>query len=81
MYELTDYGRMFGEATRDAAYAAALRSVVSPDSVVLDLGAVVTEADAQHDSSTREEIERGDRLGERDRVVLGREQHAGSDLE
>jgi type I protein arginine methyltransferase len=38
MYSLHFYGQMMADATRMDAYAAALRQVVTPDSVVMDLG-------------------------------------------
>lgn len=39
MYSLSDFGRMIGDRVRLDAYAAALREVVTPDSIVLDVGA------------------------------------------
>jgi protein arginine N-methyltransferase 1 len=39
MYSLADFGTMIGDRVRMDAYAAALRRVISPDSVVLDIGA------------------------------------------
>src|SRR5918997_2571568 len=38
MYSLRFYGQMIADAPRMDAYAAALRQVVNPDSVVMDLG-------------------------------------------
>ena len=38
MYSVDTYGRMIADAPRMDAYAAALRRVVKPDSVVMDLG-------------------------------------------
>ena len=38
MYSIDTYGRMIADAPRMDAYAAALRRVVNPDSVVMDLG-------------------------------------------
>ena len=38
MYSIDTYGRMIADAPRMDAYAAALRRVVKPDSVVMDLG-------------------------------------------
>src|SRR5215213_7026843 len=38
MYSLHFYGQMLADAPRMDAYAAALRRVIRPDSVVLDLG-------------------------------------------
>jgi len=38
MYSVHFYGQMLADATRMEAYAAALRRVVTPDSVVMDLG-------------------------------------------
>lgn len=38
MYSLHFYGQMLADATRMDAYAAALRQVIRPDSVVMDLG-------------------------------------------
>lgn len=38
MYSVHFYGQMLADATRMEAYAAALRRVVKPDSVVMDLG-------------------------------------------
>lgn len=39
VYSLDDYGRMIADRVRMDAYAYALKSVVQPDSVVLDIGA------------------------------------------
>lgn len=39
VYSLDDYGRMIADRVRMDAYALALKSVVKPDSVVLDIGA------------------------------------------
>ena len=39
MYSLSDFGRMIGDRVRLDAYAAALREVVTPESIVLDVGA------------------------------------------
>ena len=39
MYSLADFGRMIGDRVRLDAYAEALRRVVTPDSIVLDIGA------------------------------------------
>ena len=38
MYDIDGYGRMIADKMRTDAYVATLRSVVRPDSVVLDLG-------------------------------------------
>jgi len=38
VYGIDDYGRMIADTVRTGAYAEALRSVVRPDSVVVDLG-------------------------------------------
>jgi protein arginine N-methyltransferase 1 len=38
MYSLTSYARMYGDPIRHEAYAEAMRRVVTPDSVVVDLG-------------------------------------------
>jgi hypothetical protein len=47
--------------------------------VVLGLGPVPAEADAQGDPATREVVERGDLLGQHDRIVLGGQQNAGAE--
>jgi len=39
IYNLNDYGRMIADQVRMDAYAKALKAVVTPDSVVLDIGA------------------------------------------
>ncbi|MBI4588189.1 MAG: hypothetical protein HY725_05080 [Candidatus Rokubacteria bacterium] len=38
MYSVYDYGRLIADSVRTHAYAQALRRVVKPDSVVLDIG-------------------------------------------
>ncbi|MBE9478891.1 MAG: 50S ribosomal protein L11 methyltransferase, partial [Chloroflexi bacterium] len=38
MYDLTDYADMIADRVRMDAYALALKTVVKPDSVVLDIG-------------------------------------------
>ena len=49
------------------------------DAVVLGLGPVPAEADAERDAPAREMVERGHLLGQDDRVVLGGEQDAGAE--
>lgn len=39
VYNLNDYGRMIADHVRMDAYAQALKAVVTPESVVLDIGA------------------------------------------
>jgi protein arginine N-methyltransferase 1 len=39
MYSITDYGVMIGDRPRITAYAEAMKRVITPDSVVVDLGA------------------------------------------
>jgi protein arginine N-methyltransferase 1 len=39
VYSLNDYGRMIGDHVRTDAYAQALKAAVTPESVVLDIGA------------------------------------------
>ncbi|MCO5199194.1 MAG: class I SAM-dependent methyltransferase [Anaerolineae bacterium] len=39
MYSLVEYGNMIADKVRSDAYARALKSVVKPDSIVLDIGA------------------------------------------
>ena len=39
IYSLSDFGKMIGDRARLDSYAAALRRVVTPDSIVLDIGA------------------------------------------
>ena len=39
MYSITNYGAMIADRPRISAYAAALRRVITPESVVIDLGA------------------------------------------
>ena len=39
MYPITAYGRMIADEVRMDAYVSALRFVVRPDSVVVDIGA------------------------------------------
>ena len=49
------------------------------DAVVLGLGAVPAEPDAERDPSAREMVEGGHLLGQQDRLVLGGEENAGAE--